>query len=98
MVYPASVRIWGHCHGSCNATFHQRFFAKIGFNHERRGSDRHLLGHRVGHDCAHWHRIFPGLYVEPIQRHGLLAAIGFVDRPRPCDSTRSRDIYGYVPL
>jgi hypothetical protein len=81
MAYSASVRIGRNYHGFRDTTFHQRSSAKIRFNHERRGSDRHLFSHRIGHDCTHRHCIFPGFYDEPIQCHGLLAAIGFVDRP-----------------
>ena len=80
MVYPASVRIGGYCNELGNSTFHKRSSAKIRFNHERRGRNRHLLRHRIRHDYAHRHHILFGFHDEPIQCYRLLAAIGFVDR------------------
>jgi len=80
MVYSASVCVGGDYNGFCNSPFHECSSANVGFNHERRGSDRHLLGNRIRHDCTYRHRIFPGFHDEPIQCVRVLAAIGFVDR------------------
>lgn len=81
MGYSVSVCTGGDNNGFCNPAFHQRSSTKFRFDHERRGSDRHLLCNRIRHDYPHRYRIFLSFYDESIQCDGLFSAISPVDRP-----------------